>query len=479
MIRNDTTAQTVIDSLLARQDSVMERLKALLRFKSVSTDNAFKPEMKRTRDYLCAWLREIGMNDVRLLDGGGHPAIYAAWQEADAEAPTLIIYGHYDVQPADPVELWRTPPFEPTVIGDRLYARGASDVKGSTVIAIETVAEYLAIHGRLPVNIKFFIEGEEESGSPSLVEIIRRYRGLLEADAMISADGGRASPTTPTINVGARGLTGFEIELSTADKEVHSGRYGGAIRNALHEMARLVASLHNPDGSIAVKALCEMARPVSDDERDNAAALPFDERAFVDEVGGINAGEPDLSIRERLTLFPSIDVNGMWGGYIGEGSKTVIPQVAHAKITVRLSPGVNPAAAQAAVKGHLESACPEGAKLRFILKHGYGSPASDISSEHPLIKAARTVLKAETGQEPVLVRLGATVPITAIFSRELGLDTMMFGMNLPDEDVHAPNEFFHIESIPLGLKLWPALLEQLAEFTPEDFRAATADARRG
>jgi len=467
------TAQPVIDALLARQDSVIERLKTLLRFESVSTDSAFNPEMQRTRDYLCAWLAGIGMKNVQLLDGGGHPAVYAAWEEVGTDAPTLIIYGHYDVQPANPVELWRTPPFEPTIVGDRLYARGASDVKGSTVIAIETLAEYLAVHGGLPVNVKLFLEGEEESGSPSLGRIIAKYGDLLKADAMISADGGRASPVTPTINIGARGLTGFQFEIRTAAKEVHSGRYGGAIRNALHEMARVVASLHNPDGSIAVDALRAIARPVSNAERTNAAALPFDEAGFLAEVGAAGAGEPGLTIRERLTLFPSIDVNGMWGGYTGEGSKTVIPEVAHGKITVRLSPGMDPGAAQQAVRAHLEAACSEGVTIRFDDSRGAGSPASNIAPDHPLVKAAHKVLLAETGQQPVLVRLGATVPITALFSRKLGLDTLMFGMNLPDEDVHAPNEFFHMESIPLGLKLWPALLAELAAFTPADFRTAT------
>lgn len=342
------TAQPVIDALLARQDSVMARLDTLLRFKSVSTDSAFNPEMARTRDFLCDWLREIGMKDVQLLDGGGHPAIYAAWEEAGPDVPTVVVYGHYDVQPAGPDALWRTPAFEPTVVGDRLYARGASDVKGSTVIAIETLAGYLQVHGRLPINVKLFLEGEEESGSPSLGAIIEKFRPLLKADAMISADGGRASPVTPTINVGARGLTALEITLRTADKETHSGRYGGSIRNALHEMARLVTSLHNADGSVAVEGLRALARPITNAQRANAAALPFDEAAFVADVGAIAAGEPGLTIRERLTLFPAIDVNGMWGGYTGEGGKTVIPDVA-----------------QQALRDHLSAACPEDVELSF------------------------------------------------------------------------------------------------------------------
>lgn len=467
------SAEPVIDYLLAHQDSVRARLDTLLRFQSVSTDSAFHAEMARTRDFLCHWLREIGMKDVQLLDGGGHPAVYAAWEEAGQDMPTVIVYGHYDVQPAGSEELWRTPPFEPTVVGDRLYARGASDVKGSTVIAIETLAGYLKVHGRMPVNVKLFLEGEEESGSPSLSAIIEKNRSLLAADAMISADGGRASPITPTINVGARGMAALEIELRTADKETHSGRYGGAIRNALHEMARLLTTLHNADGSIAVEGLRAVAQPVTTAQRANAAALPFDERAFIEEVGAIGAGEPGLTVRERLTLFPSIDVNGMWGGYTGEGGKTVIPGTAYAKITVRLSPGIDPETAHQAMREHLLANCSEGVTLQISGKHG--APASSIEATHPLVKAARDVLLAETGEEPVLVRLGATVPITAVFSQRLNMDTLMFGMNLPDEDVHAPNEFFHLESIPLGLKLWPALLEKLAGYSPADFRAGSEE----
>lgn len=468
-MNTSVSSRPVVETLLARQDAIRDRLDTLLRFQSVSTDSAFNPEMKRTREFLCDWLREIGMKDVQLLDGGGHPAVYAAWEEAGPDVPTVVVYGHYDVQPAGPDALWRTPAFEPTVVGDRLYARGASDVKGSTVIAIEALAGFLEVHGRLPINVKLFLEGEEESGSPSLGAIIEKYRPLLTADAMISADGGRASPVTPTINVGARGMTALEIELRTADKETHSGRYGGSIRNALHEMARLLASLHNDDGSIAVAGLRALVRPISDAERANAAALPFDEQAFITDVGAISAGEPGLTIRERLTLYPAIDVNGLWGGYTGEGGKTVIPDVAHAKITARLSPGIDPDAAQQALRDHLAAHSPAGAELR--IKGGHGAPASNIEASHPLVKAARRVLLTETGEEPVLVRLGATVPITAVFTQQLDMDTLMFGMNLPDEDVHAPNEFFHLESIPLGLKLWPALLEELASFTPADFRA--------
>lgn len=462
------SAEPVVDYLQQRHADVMARLDAFLRLPSVSTDPAYAQGMADTRSFLLDWLKGIGLTDVQLLDGGGQPAVYGAWLGAP-DAPTIIVYGHYDVQPPDPLALWKTPPFEPTIRDGRLYARGASDVKGSTTIAIETVAAFLAVRGSCPVNIKLFIEGEEETGSPSLHEIVRRYGDLLKADAMISADGGRASPTVPTINVGARGLTKLELVVRTADKELHSGRYGGSVRNALHELAAIVTSLHDAEGAIAIPALMEAVRPLSERDRRDTAALPFDEAAFVADVGGIAAGEPGYSIRERLTLRPAIDVNGLWGGYTGAGSKTVIPDEARAKITIRLAPGQDPDQASRALKDHILATARPGVRISFETIGG-GSPASTLAVEHPLVQAATTVLRKTSGQEPVHVRLGATVPITAIFKETLGLDTLMFGFNLPDEDVHAPNEFFHVPSVALGLRAWPMLLQELAQYAPSAFR---------
>jgi acetylornithine deacetylase/succinyl-diaminopimelate desuccinylase-like protein len=464
------SAQPVVDYLLARHDAVLDRLNTFLRLPSVSTDPAYAQGMQDTRQFLLDWLKEIGLSDVQLLDGGGQPAVYGTWLGAPS-APTIIIYGHYDVQPPDPLLLWKTPPFEPTIRDGRLYARGASDVKGSTTIAIETVAAFLAVNGRCPVNIKLFIEGEEETGSPSLHAIVERYGPLLQADAMISADGGRASPTVPTINVGARGLTKLELVVRTAEKELHSGRYGGSVRNALHELAAIIATLHDADGAIAIPALMDAVRPLSERDRHDTAALPFDEAAFVADIGGIAAGEPGYSIRERLTLRPAIDVNGMWGGYTGSGSKTVIPDEARAKITIRLAPGQDPDHAAQALREHILTVARPGVAVSFEAIGG-GSPASTLAADHPLVQAATRVLKTTSGQEPVHVRLGATVPITAIFKETLGLDTLMFGFNLPDEDVHAPNEFFHLASIPLGLQAWPMLLEELGRFPAAAFGAA-------
>ncbi len=461
-------AMSVADALVADLPAVRDRLEQFIRLPSVSTDPSYAAGMCQAQNFLLDWLHSIGLSDVQLLDGGGHPAVYGAWLGAPGR-PTVLIYGHYDVQPPDPVAEWESPPFEPTEREGCLYGRGASDDKGSSVIAISAVAAFLRDSGSCPVNVKLFLEGEEEIGSPSLRAIVARHGALLRADAMLSADGGRASATLPTVNVGARGNTGMEIKLTTAAKDLHSGKYGGAVRNALHEMARPVASLHDCDGRIAVADYLDGVAPPSSRQRGEAAVFAVNEAAFYAEVGGDALGELGYTLRERLTLRPSIDVNGLWGGYTGAGAKTVIPREAHAKLTMRLVPGQDPQVARDTVVRHLQTQCPDGVRLEIISSTA-GSPASSLDSRHPLVQAASLVLERLLGRAPVLVRLAATVPVTALFKQLLGIDTLMFGFGLPDEDVHAPNEFFRLSSIPLGLRGWVMLLDALAQVDPAAFK---------
>ncbi|MER9052305.1 M20/M25/M40 family metallo-hydrolase [Mesorhizobium sp. M0923] len=464
----------VVQDLLSRQGEIVDNLCDFLRLPSVSTDPAFIGGMRDAQTFLVNWLERIGLSHVQLLDGGGHPAVYGAWNGAPGK-PTLLIYGHYDVQPPDPLDAWVTPPFEPTVRDGRLYARGASDVKGSTVIALETIAAFLKVRGVCPVNIKVFLEGEEETNSPSLRAIVERYGDLLQADGMVSADGSRAHSEIPTINVGARGIVEFEISLRTTDKDVHSGRYGGAIRNAAHEMARVIASLHDEDGAIAIPGLLAALPPVSVNARAETARFLFDEAAFVKGVGAHAHGEQGFSMREQLTLRPALDVNGMWGGHTGVGYKTVIPSTAHAKLSLRTVPGQDPDEVANALEAHLRAVCPPDVELS-IDDPGTGCRAYDLPTGHPLVLAAKKVLLEATGQDPVLVRLGATIPITVIFQELLGVQTLMFGFALPDEDIHAPNEFFRLASLAEGLSAWPRLLEQVGELSADEFRLiATTD----
>jgi acetylornithine deacetylase/succinyl-diaminopimelate desuccinylase-like protein len=380
-----------------------------------------------------------------------------------------MIYGHYDVQPADPLELWHSPPFEPAIRDGRIYARGASDVKGSTTIAIETIGGFLAVEGGCPVNVKLFLEGEEEVGSPSLTGIIARHRDLLAADAMLSAEGGGAAGKTPVLNIGCRGIAALQFSLRTARKDAHSGKVGGAMRNAAHEMARLIASLHDEQGRVVVEGFEAGAPPMTNALRAETASHPFDEAAWYAEFGATPFGDPAYSVRERTTLRPTVEVNGMWGGYTGQGGKTVTPAEAHAKLTMRLIPGQDPAAAQAAVKAHLERHAPPGVTLGFDYTPG-GTRAYTLSADHPLRAATAAVLRREKGGEPSVTRLGGTVPITTIFQEELGMDSLMFGLASADEDAHAPNEFFRLSSLDEGLRLWPLLLTELGGLRAADFR---------
>jgi acetylornithine deacetylase/succinyl-diaminopimelate desuccinylase-like protein len=465
-------SERVIAHLAGERDAILDRLLALIRFPSVSTDPAFADGMRGAREFLLDRLRAIGMQDVRLLDApGGQPAVYGAWLDAGADKPTIMIYGHYDVQPADPLDLWLSPPFEPTIRDGRIYARGASDVKGSTTVAIETVAAFLAVEGGCPVNVKLFLEGEEEVGSPSLTGLIEAHRDLLAADAMLSADGGGAAGKVPVLNIGCRGIASLQFSLRTAKKDAHSGKVGGAMRNALHEIARLVASLHDEQGRVAVQGFEAGANPMTNALRVESASLPLDEAAWYENYGASPFGDPAYTVRERTTLRPTVEVNGMWGGYTGEGGKTVTPAEAHAKLTMRLVPGQDPEAAQAAVKAHLEAHAPPGVALAFQYRPG-GTRAYTLRADHPLRAAAAAVLRQAKGGEPAVVRLGGTVPITTMFQEQLGMDSLMFGLSSPDEDAHAPNEFFRLSSFDEGLRLWPLLLAELGRMGGAAFRRA-------
>jgi acetylornithine deacetylase/succinyl-diaminopimelate desuccinylase-like protein len=468
-------SERVAAHLAERRGAILDRLLALIRFPSVSTDPAFAAGMRGAREFLLDRLRAIGLQDVRLLEApGGQPAVYGAWTGAGPGKPTIIIYGHYDVQPADPLELWHSPPFEPTIRDGRIYARGASDVKGSTAVAIETVAGFLAVEGGCPVNVKLFLEGEEEVGSPSLPALIEAHRDLLAADAMLSADGGGAAGPVPALNIGCRGIAALQFTLRTAKKDAHSGKVGGAMRNALHEMARLIATLHDDEGRVLVEGFEAGVPPLTNALRAESASLPLDEAAWYAEFGAAPFGDPAYTVRERTTLRPTVEVNGMWGGYTGQGGKTVTPAEAHAKLTMRLVPGQDPAAAQAAVRAHLECHAPAGVALAFHYRPG-GTRAFTLPSDHPLRAAAAAVLRREKGgAEPALMRLGGTVPITTMFQERLGIDSLMFGMASPDEDAHAPNEFFRLSSLDEGLRLWPMLLTELGTMRAANFRRPAA-----
>ena len=462
----------VLTHALGQRDAFLARLAAFVAHPSVGADPGYADGMEAARRFLETRLSEAGFGNLHRLtapDGSGQPAIYADWLGA-GDAPTLIVYGHYDVQPPDPLNLWHSQPFEATVRDGRLYGRGVSDDKGPMLIALEALIAFLDVEGRLPVNVRLLLEGEEETGSPSLAPILSAHRDLLQADAVLSADGARWRADLTTINVGNRGNGGFEITVRTAAKDLHSGRYGGVVPNALHVLAGLIAGLRDGDGRIVVPGFLDGVEEPSPEDRAAIAAIPFDEAALLAGLDTAAAGEPGYTFLERLWLRPTLEVNGMWGGYTGAGGKTVIPNEAHAKFTMRLVPGQDPDHVREAVLAHLHAHCPPGATLTVSDERGWAG-AYAVPDAHPLLLAAEDALEATTGDRPIRVRIGATLPLTELVRTTLGLDTVMFSFSTADEDYHAPNEFLRLSAIDEGLAAWVALLRKVGRQDPAAYTA--------
>jgi len=450
----------VLTDLESHHDRILADLIDFAAIPSVSTDPAHARDIERAARWVTSAIEAAGPFTVRRLETGRHPAIYAEWLGASGK-PTVLVYGHYDVQPEDPLEKWNSPPFTPTVRDGRLYARGVSDDKGPMLIPIKVVAAFFRRVGALPVNIKFLIEGEEEIGSPSLDTLIRDNRTLLAADVVLSADGAMWRIDEPSLTVASRGLAGLELTLRGAAKDLHSGRHGGAIANPLHAMARLIASLHDANGRVAVEGFYDDVVELTADERAEIAALPFDESRYLEQLGAPAAfGEPGYSTLERQWTRPTLEVNGLWGGYEGPGSKTVIPTEAHAKITCRLVPNQDPKKIVALVARHLESHVPPGTRLS-VTPGDHGARAAGIALNHFALREAGVVLQEVYGVHPLVVRMGGTVPIAELFERHLGLPTVFFSFSTADEDYHAPNEFFRVHRLHEGLEAWARLFDRL------------------
>jgi acetylornithine deacetylase/succinyl-diaminopimelate desuccinylase-like protein len=453
-------SDAVLERLLAERAQFIARLAELVAFPSVSTDPAYADGMAAARHWLIERLTTLGFQDSQEIAAGGHPAVTARWHGAGPEAPTLLVYGHYDVQPPDPADAWASKPFQLTARDGRLYARGVSDDKGPFLLVVETLGAFLAVEGTLPVNVTLLLEGEEECGSATLGALLTKHCDLLAADAVLSADGARWRADLPTMTVGTRGNTGMEITLRSAAKDLHSGRYGGVAPNALHAMARLIATLHDANGDIAVDGFWAGARAASPEQCAELARIPFDVAQHDASIGIAPSHLAPAHFLERLWLRPTLDVNGMWGGYTGAGGKTVIPALAHAKLSMRLIPGQDPMEAREAVARHLRAHCPKGAELT-ITNTRDGTYAYSLPASHPLLLAAEAALERTTGRKPLRVRMGATLPLADIARNVAGIDTIMFSFATADEDFHAPNENWREASIAEGFAAWVALLREL------------------
>jgi acetylornithine deacetylase/succinyl-diaminopimelate desuccinylase-like protein len=457
-----SATEGVLAHLHADRDRILARLVEFASIASVSTDPSHAADVERAARWVAEEASAAGPLEVRTLATAGHPVVYGEWLGAPG-APTVLVYGHYDVQPADPLEKWHSPPWTPTLREGRLYARGVSDDKGPMLIPIAVARAFFEAAGALPINVKFLFEGEEEIGSRHLDTFVEQHASLLAADVVVSADGAMWRASEPSLTVASRGLCGLELALTGAAKDLHSGRHGGGVANPLHAMASLIASLHDADGRVAVAGFYEDVRELTAEERAALATLPYDERGYLAQIGAPAAfGEAGYTTLERQWTRPTLEVNGMWGGYQGPGQKTVIPSEARAKITCRLVPDQAPDRIAAAVARHLEAAVPAGVRLELSIAD-HGARAARIAPDHFALQAAAAALRATYGVAPLLVRMGGTVPIADIFQCRLGLDTVFFSFSTADEDFHAPNEFFRLHRLHEGLDAWARYWSILGE----------------
>jgi acetylornithine deacetylase/succinyl-diaminopimelate desuccinylase-like protein len=447
--------------LQAHETDAIETLKAFCRIPSVSTDPAYQGDIRKAAQFAADQLGKAGFPTVEIVETGGHPCVLAEWCTVPG-APTVLVYGHYDVQPPDPLNKWHSPPFAPEIREDRLYARGVSDDKGPLLIPILVAAAFGTVRGGLPVNLKVIIEGEEESGSPHFSPTVERLKDRLACDVVISADGAMWRADLTSMTVASRGLAALEVTVEGAAKDLHSGRHGGSAPNAIRALTHLLASLHDAEGNVTVAGFTDGALPPDPAIGAAIAGVGFDAGAYFDEIGAPRP-DPLPSGTEMLTrqwLRPTLEFNGISGGYAGAGTKTVIPSSASAKITCRLIAGQVPASVVAAIKQHLEGALPSGYRLT-VEARGLGSAAFALDPKLPALAVAEGVLAELLGAAPLRVAMGATIPIGDVFSRHLGAGIVFFSFSTSDEDYHAPNEFMRLSSFRTGLIAWARLLDRL------------------
>jgi len=438
----------------------LEELCEFLRIPSISSLPEYTDDVRRAADWVAGRLKVAGIEAVQVLPTGGHPVVYGQWLHASAGA-TILIYGHFDTQPVDPVELWSHPPFEPVIEDDRIYARGASDDKGNMLAPILAVEAMLKTQAKLPVNVKFFFEGQEEIGSPQLPDFISSHRDLLACDWILSADGGQWEKDQPALVIGRRGLCALQLDLKSAAGDVHSGTYGGTFLNPIHALAHLIDSVRSPDGQIMVDGFYDDVRALSDAERDHLARIPYDENEYMRKLGVKQlCGESGYSTYERAWIRPTLEVNGIWGGFQGEGIKTVIPSEAHAKITCRLVPAQEPDKIVELVAAHVEKHVPAGTAAAVKKLAGSADPYV-IPYDHPGNQAARATLRELYGKEPYVMKMGGTIPVSGIFFKFLNAHMVNFAFGLNDENIHAPDEFFRISSFKRSLNAYCMMLERL------------------
>lgn len=442
------------------KDRHLAEYRELVGMASISTLPENKAEVERTAQWLAGQLRRLKMENVAVMPTNCHPVVYGEWLKAPGK-PTVLVYGHYDVQPVDPLDEWESDPFGGEIRGDYIYGRGASDMKGQIFAQLKAM-ESIAAQGDYPVNIKYLLEGEEEIGSPSLPGFIDAHTELLACDVVLNCDSGIYDKDTPAIMYSLRGLAYFELELRSAKKDLHSGMFGGAVRNPLHVLSEVIAALHDAQGRVTLPGFYDKVRPLADEERVLLQQLPHDDSAW-QEMAGVEAsyGEAGFSTIERIGARPTVEVNGIWGGFTGEGAKTVLPARAHAKISARLVADQDPDAIEGQFRAFLEDHVPEGVSWT-LHKHSSG-PGSTMDRTSIYIQGAKEALETVYGKPTLFKREGGSVPIVGLLQKKLGVDSVMLGFALPDDGIHGPNERQYLPGFFRGIETYIRYLDILGK----------------
>ncbi|HEY7334207.1 MAG TPA: dipeptidase [Bryobacteraceae bacterium] len=444
------------------QDRLLDELKEFLRIPSISAQPAHKADVKRAADFVAASLRTVGLENVEVIPTAGHPLVYADSLHASGK-PTVLCYGHYDVQPPDPLDEWISPPFEPTVRNGNLYARGSADDKGQVYSQIKAVEALRAVNEKLPVNLKFLIEGEEETGGESIAKYVAENPAKLKADVALVSDTELYAEGIPTLCVGLRGLIYTEVEARGPSRDLHSGMYGGAAPNAVFGLVELLSKMKDADGRILIPGMYDDVRPPSPTEKHSWSILPFDEREFLkSEVGSSRlTGEAGYSVFERTWARPTLEVHGIAGGYTAPGAKTVIPAKATAKVSMRMVPDQDPEKIVAAFKKFVKDNTPAGIETEVrILSAG---PAISVNPDHPAIRVAAKAFSDILGRETVFIRSGGSIPIVGDFATHLGIPTILMGFGLPDDGLHSPNEKYKVANYYAGIMTIAHFFEQYGQ----------------
>jgi len=452
---------TVVDFINLHRDRYVDELKAYLAIPSISALPAHHGDVVRCAEWTAEEMKRIGLAGVKLLDTPGNPVVYGEWLGA-AGAPTILFYGHYDVQPVDPLELWESPPFEATIRDGEIYARGSADDKGQVFMHFKAIEAHLKQNGKLPVNMKIILEGEEEVGSVNLDNFIRDHKSDLGADVVVISDSPMFARGVPSICYGLRGLVYFQIDLRGSSTDLHSGSFGGAVANPAFVLSQMLAQMKDRGGHIKIPGFYDDVVPLQDEERKAWASLPFNEKKFKKDFGLPKVtGETGYTTLERTWARPTFEINGLLSGFTGEGAKTVLPAVAMAKVSMRLVPNQSPDKIAELFEAHVKDIAPGTVELKITRMHG-GKPWM-TSYDNPFVQAAGRAIEKGFGRKPVFTREGGSIPVVSTFQEELGLPSVLFGVGLPDENAHAPNEKLDVANFHGGIISSAILYDEIAK----------------